>query len=62
MEIIIDNLMNYGVLGLWTIVNVITITNYRKTEQEQQKKLEQVIENNTVAVTRVYEVINKCHK
>jgi hypothetical protein len=48
-------LFNYGVLGVWTVVNLLTIKFYREKEQKQEEKLIQVIDQNTRALTRVYE-------
>jgi len=54
-ETITNGLMNYGVLGLWTLSLL-----YRQLiTQKTQNKL---IENNTRAMIRVYEVIKKCPK
>lgn len=50
-----EYLINYGVLGVWTIS--LLVERYKNSN-----KLNQVIENNTIAITRVYEVINKCKK
>jgi hypothetical protein len=46
-------LLNYGVLGLWTLT---LLTQTYKYRQEMKK----IIENNTVAMTKVYEVIKHC--
>ena len=50
-----DFLLNYGVLGAWTIT--LLVERYRN-----RNVLKKVIENNTIAITRVYEVIKKCRK
>jgi len=56
--IIEDNipiLLNYGVLGLWTASLILD-------KIQSQGKLAELIVNNTAALTRVYEVIQKCQK
>jgi len=56
--IIEDNLpilLNYGVLGLWTASLILD-------KIQSQGKLAELIVNNTTALTRVYEVIQKCQK
>ena len=50
-----EYLINYGVLGIWTI----TLLGER---YYNNKKVNQLIENNTIALTRVHEVIKKCQK
>lgn len=40
-------LFNYGVLGVWTFVNLLTIKFYRDKEQKREDKLINVIEENT---------------
>lgn len=66
-----QQLWQYGVLGVWTIVNLLTLRwfmqksdekekYYNEREKEQQVKFAQVVENNTVALTRVYEVVRQC--
>jgi len=51
--IIEDVLLNYGVLGLWTITLL-------AQQYKQQTKTNELINNNTTALTKVYEVLNKC--
>lgn len=55
-----NELLNFGVLGLWTMFNISTILYYRKQEQEQQNRLIDVIENNTIALTKVHEAMRSC--
>lgn len=50
-------LFNYGVLGIWTIVNLLTIKFYREKEIRQEEKLIEVINQNTTALIKVYEKI-----
>ena len=50
-----ETLVQYGVLGVWTI----TLLAERFV---LNKKMQVVIENNTIAQTKVYEVITKCQK
>lgn len=57
-----EYLLNYGVLGIWTIFNILTITYYRKHQEKQEDKLINVIENNTVAFTKVYEALKVLQK
>ena len=50
-----EALIQYGVLGLWTISLL--------TERYIfNKKSSQVIENNTIAMTKVYDIISGCQK
>jgi len=46
-----DLLFNYGVLGIWTVVNLLTIKFYRDKEEKREDKLIQVIEENTKVIT-----------
>ena len=50
-----DVLLNYGVLGLWTLS--LLYERYRT-----QKQLKSVIERNTEALIKVHESINYCVK
>lgn len=50
-----QSLINYGVLGIWTIFNISTILYYRGQQEKREDKLTSVIQNNTIAMTRVYE-------
>jgi hypothetical protein len=51
-----DALVNYGVLGLWTI-SLLTERYFNNN------KMKVVVDNNTTALTKVYEVMQKCkHK
>lgn len=50
-----EQLLNYGVLGLWTISLL-----YRQLVRDKQ--LNRIVDNNTRAMVRVYEVMNKCKK
>lgn len=59
---IVEPLLQYGVLGLWTVFNVSTILYYRKKEDRREAQLGEIIKNNTIAITRVYEVIRACPK
>lgn len=51
--IIEDVLLNYGVLGIWTITLL-------AQQYKQQTKTNKLIDNNTNALIRVYEVIHRC--
>lgn len=66
-----QQLWQYGVLGIWTIVNLFLLrwfmqkseakeAYYNERENKQQERFAQVVENNTVALTRVYEVVRSC--
>ena len=55
-------LANYGVLGVWTLFNLSTILYYRKKDEKSEDKLGRVIENNTIAITKVYEMMSRCSK
>jgi hypothetical protein len=48
-----EALANYGVLGLWTI----TLLTERFIAN---KKTATIIENNTIAMTKVYDIISRC--
>lgn len=50
-----EALANYGVLGIWTLS--LLYERYR-----QQRKMTAIIENNTTAMIKVYEVIQNCPK
>lgn len=44
-------LFNYGVLGVWTFVNLLTIKYYREKEEKRESKLIEVIEENIKVLT-----------
>jgi hypothetical protein len=46
-------LVNYGVLGIWTLS--LLYERYRT-----QAKMQNIVENNTQALVKVYEVIQTC--
>jgi hypothetical protein len=50
-----EALLNYGVLGVWTISLL-----YERFKT--QGKMQNLVENNTKALVKVYEVIDKCPK
>ena len=50
-----EALLNYGVLGIWTISLL-----YER--YKSQAKMQSIVENNTKALVKVYEVIDKCPK
>ena len=52
---ITEYLLNYGVLGIWTIFNIYTILYYRKREEEERKYLISVIEKNTAVIGKFME-------
>jgi hypothetical protein len=47
--------MQYGVLGAWTASLV-------AERYLHNKKMDKVVENNTIALTKVHEVMTKCQK
>lgn len=51
----IELLKDYGVLGIWT-------ASLLWERYSTQKKMTETIDNNTIAMTKVYEVIQKCPK
>lgn len=64
-----DALIQYGAMGLWTISNLTLLWYYIKKDAKRDKRLEEVIENNTIAFTKncetinnIREVIVKCQK
>ena len=48
-------LADYGVLGIWTISLLFE-------KYKHQRDMKNVIQHNTEALTKVYEVIQKCKK
>lgn len=48
-----ERLADFGILGLWTVSLLIGSYKY-------QKETKQLIKNNTIAMTKVYEVIRTC--
>ena len=48
-----EALIQYGVLGLWTLSLLAERYFYNK-------KMVSLIQNNTIAITRVYDVMDKC--
>ena len=66
-ELFFEKLMSYGVLGLWTSVLLIEKIYTKKREAYQKKiderkeeKLVNVIENNTIALTKDSETRRLC--
>lgn len=62
-----ENLLQYGVLGVWTIVNLYMIKYFigklddkDKKEEVREERLTTIINNNTIALTRAYENIRAC--
>jgi len=55
-------LLSYGPLGAWTIWLLYQSQTKEKREEENKNRLVSVIENNTIAITRVYEVISHYQK
>lgn len=54
-EFITNQLAQFGVLGIWTISLLVE-------KWKQGTKTNQIIENNTTALTKVYEIVQKCPK
>lgn len=52
--------MEYGIFGLWTLVNLGTIAYYMKIQNKVTDRLIQLIENNTAAMTRLSELVEGC--
>ena len=50
-----EQLINYGVLGVWTISLLVE-------RWKHNKDMVRVVQNNTTAITKVYEVMQKCKK
>lgn len=50
-----DILFNYGVAGVMLVYFIVDKTRF-------QFALTKIIENNTIAVTKVYEIMQKCTK
>lgn len=50
-----DQLINYGVLGLWTLT--LLVERYRSRQE-----FKDLVKNNTTALIRVHEVISKCER
>lgn len=55
-----SKLTEYGVLGLWTAFNIYLIMRANRKDDEKDTKLMTVIENNTIALTKVHEAIGIC--
>ena len=55
MEPDVTTLMNFGVLGMWTLYLLWTVDKQEKKQDARETKLTQVIENNTIALTAVKE-------
>ena len=53
-----DYLLNYGVAGAMLIY---FISDKIYFQREFQRGLKELINNNTIAMTKVYEVVSKCH-
>jgi hypothetical protein len=50
-----EHLIQYGVLGLWTASLIYERFYYNR-------EIKKIIDNNTIAITKNYEVITKCQK
>lgn len=57
----LNALLNYGVLGIWTVFNLTTITYYRKKQEYREEQLTQVIRENTKAMVTMTESVRLCH-
>lgn len=55
-----DQILQYGVLGIWTVVNLGTIKWFMKKDDQKDQQLRAVIENNTIVMTRVAERMQDC--
>jgi len=55
-----EALMDYGILGIWTIFNITTILYYRKKDDQKDLMMQNVVKNNTIALTRFVDMTKKC--
>ena len=49
-----ETLITYGPLGIWTASLLFE-------KFKTNKDMKDIIKNNTIAITKVYEVLTKCH-
>ena len=54
-----ENLLNYGALGLWTICNLYMLKWFMKKDDNRDKNMITVIENNTKVLTKVETYMRK---
>ena len=57
-----SHLLNYGALGLWTLSLLYQQFASQKRMQEFQKQQQELEKANTVALTKVYELMNDIEK
>jgi hypothetical protein len=57
-----ENLLQYGILGIWTLFNLYQINDLNKKlnekdlkEDKMREEFIKVVNNNTIALTRTYE-------
>lgn len=55
-----EQLLNFGVLGIWTVFNISTILYYRKKDDANDGDLKTIINNNTIVMTRMCELMRGC--
>lgn len=57
-----EQLVNYGPLGIMIIILVSLLVKQMQKDDKRDEKMSRVIENNTVALTKVHETIKRCSK
>lgn len=55
----INEIANYGAIGVMLLYMIWQHMQQQKREQELVDKLMQVVENNTAALTKFYEILNE---
>lgn len=58
-ETIVTLTLNYGVLGLWTASLLWDKVRYHKERQEEKAEFKIIIDNNTQALTRVLDKLER---
>lgn len=57
-----ETLLQYGALGVLILLLILQLRNQQQKDDERQNRLISVIENNTIAMTKTYQVIKKCRR
>jgi hypothetical protein len=55
----IELILNYGVLGLWTTTLLYERYRTNKEMKNSNEQLKKTIETNTIALTKVYEIMQR---
>lgn len=55
-----EQLFNYGILGIWTIYNLLTIRSMDQRASERELRIQAVIEANTQAMQRCADQLQSC--